>query len=130
MQTVLLFFRDVLPGLVSLTAVAVSAMAIRQSRKSQLSAAYFNEKAAVYAAYLDSIALFVFQPGTDTRNSLSVSLYRIRLYASDAVLVSSAAVYKKAIEWSSCGGSTLELDELVNQMSQQMRDDLASFDHR
>lgn len=129
--TVFAFFKDILPGLVSLVAVIVSGCAVSQTRKTQLTATYFSEKTRAYSDYLDSVARFVFHPCNETRDNIASALYRVQLFAPGKIASAAQNVYVVAIDWShSDKESALGIDELVNELGSLMRADLASFDHR
>lgn len=131
MESVLLFFKDFLPGIVSLVAVIVSGYSISQARKAQLTATYFTEKAKAYGDYLDSVARFAYKPCDATRDNLSSTLYRLMLFASSDVSAKAQIVYAVAIERSRSGmRDTHILDEHTNTLGILMKKDLASFDKR
>lgn len=131
LENIILFCRDILPGLVALAAVILSGITLSHSRKTQLTSTYFTEKTKVYGDYLDSVARFIFHPTNDARDNIASALYRVRLFASDEVLCTAEDVYEAAIQWSrSGGGSVKTVDDLVNKLGASMREDLASFDHR
>lgn len=123
--------KDLLPSLVSLAAVIVSGLAIKGSRKTELTSTYFDKKVESYAAYLACVANFVYHPCDSTRDNLAISYYSVGLFAGDAVLSHASVVYMAVMDWSRAGGgSALILDELVNTLREEMRQDLASFDRR
>lgn len=131
LENIILFCRDILPSLIALAAVIVSGVTLSHSRKTQLTSTYFTEKTKAYSDYLDSVARFIFHPSNDARDNIASSLYRVQLFASEAVVCASQDVYMAAIQWSrSGGGSAQAVDDLVNQLGRLMREDLASFDHR
>lgn len=130
-EAVILFFREILPGAVSLAAVILSGVALSSGRKAAITSTYFTEKTKAYNRYLDCAARFVFQPCGDTRDNFASALFQVRLFASRDIAGMAGSIYADAMSWSHAGcGPVTELDENLNKLGEMMRDDLSTFDRR
>lgn len=122
--------KDILPLITSgitLLSVFVSLYAVQQARKTALTGTYFSEMTQAYSGYLNCVSQFVFRRGTEERDALAASLYRLQLFASDEIALDAQQLYIFLLDWAKTKPTqALAVDDRVNKLGSKMRKHLAS----
>lgn len=100
-----------------------------KARDTQLSAAYFSKMTTAYEDFWECFTLFVYCPNDETRNRLSVSVYRATLYASEDAAKGIQLLYEKAIVYTH-NGNIAELDRWAGNLQDVLREEVVRFQRR
>lgn len=122
---------EIIASIVSICALCISVYSIRQSKRSELNAAYFAQMTNSYSAYLGSISKFVMDGGLQARDDLAVRLYQLKLFATPEIMRQAQVLYQVLLDWKPQGSSRgFPYDEKIHDLAEAMRHHLDSFRYR
>lgn len=126
-----MFSYEWIASIVSVCALCVSIYSVRQSKRSELNAAYFAQMTVAYSDYLGSISQFVLLGGKPQADHMAVCLYQLKLFATDEIMKKAQALYQVLLDWQSQGSSgNFPYDGKVHDLAEAMRHHLDSFRYR
>ena len=132
MPTIVSFFDVLLSHLETLAPYIISAISVfavfhntNASRKIPLNSSYLSMLTEAYAAYLSSIANFVYRHDDKSRDELISCLYKVNLLGTKEIANQATELFAKLTEWSKSGNYRyFPHDDLVSALQQAMSSDL------
>lgn len=119
---------EIIASIVSICALCISVYSIRQSKRSDLNAAYFAQMTASYSAYLGSISQFVMLRGKAQADQVAGCLYQLKLFATPGIMRQAQELYELLLTWQPQNFSGhFPYDNQIHALSESMREHLDSF---
>lgn len=120
---------SVIMAVTSLISVCVSAWAIRQSRRAQLTGSYFSEMTAVYKNFIFAVNDFMYNHcDLRKRDALSAALLQLQLYAPPVIDQAAQQMYCLLLDWGeNPQNDALHIDKKLQRIQADMRADLDFF---
>lgn len=113
---------------VSFLSVLVAFFAVRESRKTVFSGAYFSEMVNAYTDYLKCVASFIYRRELSEIDAMTSALYKLMLYAPPFIGTEAKELYLFVLDWASSKQETATLlDEKIDHLRERMRENITDI---